>query len=340
MKADWFENNFEFSVVFTALAAVSLLFLIAFIIEAVMLFARNRDRRIDNTWENRGERMENDYTQKNGLPNQAEAEKSAVEAPLPAGIQIGISSKIGTRKYQQDSIVVMDGKTLSDLNSKKCIAVLCDGMGGMEGGELASAVTAKTLYTDYCQMNPQNIPSFFVNEVKKLDDIVCNLRDSNNRIMDSGSTLVCAVIEDSLLYWVSVGDSRIYILRKNEMVQVTTDHNYYSVLKSRVKQGLISQADADNDPRKEALISYIGIGKDSEIGYNEKPIQLENGDMILLCSDGLFKTLTEAEIASIAFNYRNNAEIAAEKLTEAAIQKKRRGQDNTSVALILFNGKP
>lgn len=72
MKADWFENNFEFSVVFTALAAVSLLFLIAFIIEAVMLFVRNRDRRIDNTWENRGERMENDYTQKNGLPNQAD----------------------------------------------------------------------------------------------------------------------------------------------------------------------------------------------------------------------------------------------------------------------------
>ena len=62
--------------------------------------------------------MENDYTQKNGLPNQAEAEKSAVEAPLPAGIQIGISSKIGTRKYQQDSIVVMDGKRSATLIPK------------------------------------------------------------------------------------------------------------------------------------------------------------------------------------------------------------------------------
>ena len=340
MKADWFENNFEFSVIFTALAAVSLLFLIAFIIEAVMLFVRNRDRKVNNTREYGRDKMGNGYMQTDALTNQSEVGKSAVEASLPTGIQIGISSKKGTRKYQQDSIVAMDSKPLNDLNSKKCIAVLCDGMGGMEGGELASAATAKTLYLDYCQMNPQNIPSFFVNEVKKLDDIVCNLRDSNNRVMDSGITLVCAVIEDGLLYWVSVGDSRIYILRNNEMVQITTDHNYYSVLKNRVKQGLISQADAENDPRKEALISYIGIGKDSEIGFNEKAIRLENGDMILLCSDGLFKTLSEAEIASIAFNYRNNAEIAAEKLTDAAIQKKRRGQDNTSVALILFNGKP
>ena len=338
LNIDLIYESYVFSVTFTAVATIALLFLLFFIAVRVLMFLDSRKKTVTES-ENFIASLPK-RTVKNESANTRitlDDRIAAVPEVYTDKIQIGISSKKGTRKYQQDSVVAMDRKTMSDLQFKKSIAILCDGMGGMEGGELASAVTAKTLYEDYCKANPSNIPSFFRNEVRKLDDIVSNLRDNNNRIMDSGSTLVCAVVENGMFNWLSVGDSRIYILRKNEMVQITTDHNYYYVLKNKVKEGVISAAEAENDPRKEALISYIGIGKESEIGLNEKPFQLVDGDIILLCSDGLYKTLSDGEIAEIIFRYCGDVEKAAEELTETAVTKKRKGQDNTSVALIRYN---
>lgn len=343
-----FKNNFTFSVAFTVITAMAMVFLLI-VIAVSISFAIQNKRLLQNI--RQGYSLKNDDLQETNNAGNINKQKMRyinyadstlnstlrLSDVLQTSIQIGISSKQGTRKYQQDSIVAMDYNTMCEFGFQKCIAVLCDGMGGMEGGELASSVSAKTLYEDYCRIKPKNITDFFRDEVHKVDDIVSNLKDKNNRVMESGSTLVCVVIENGMLYWLSVGDSRIYILRNQEMVQITTDHNYYNVLKNKVRQGLISTVEAETDPRREALTSYIGIGRDCEIGVNGKPFPLADGDMILLCSDGLYKTLSDVEIKEIAFCCAENAEAAAEELTCSAIAKNQINQDNTSVALIKYN---
>lgn len=254
-------------------------------------------------------------------------------------VQIGLSSVIGSRKYQQDSVVTIDPNMMKSTGYRKCIAVLCDGMGGMEGGERASAISAKTLYEDYIRMFPKNIPSFFRKEVRKLDGLVCGLTNEKNEHINSGSTLISVIIEDGRLYWVSVGDSRIYIIRNNEIVQITTDHNYYYILRQQAESGLITYEEAASNPKAEALISYIGIGRDSEIDTNDSPLYLQDGDLILLCSDGLYKTLPDMEILNVILQNQNDVTYAANALTQTALDKMRKGQDNTSVVLLRFNGR-
>lgn len=253
-------------------------------------------------------------------------------------IKVGLSSIIGTRKYQQDSAITIDENTMRKTGYKKCIAVLCDGMGGMEGGEIASAISAKTLFDDYMNNFPENVPAFFRSEVKKLDRIVCGLTNEKNEVLNSGSTLVSVVIEEGKMYWVSVGDSRIYVIRGGKMVQITTDHNYYYILRQQAESGKISFEEAANNPKGEALISYIGLGRDGEIGGNEQPIPLEPGDLILLCSDGLYKALSDQEICDIANTCQNNVAQVANMLTAATMTKQRKSQDNTSVVLLKYNG--
>ena len=253
-------------------------------------------------------------------------------------IKVGLSSIIGTRKYQQDSAITIDENTMRKTGYKKCIAVLCDGMGGMEGGEIASAISAKTLFDDYMNSFPENVPAFFRSEVRKLDRIVCGLTNEKNEVLNSGSTLVSVVIEEGKMYWVSVGDSRIYVVRGGKMVQITTDHNYYYILRQQAESGKISFEEAASNPKGEALISYIGLGHEGEIGGNEQPIPLEPGDLILLCSDGLYKALSDQEICEIAKTCEDNVAQTASRLTAATMSKQRKSQDNTSVVLLKYNG--
>lgn len=269
--------------------------------------------------------QENEDTNKNILPN------SEV-------IKIGLSSIVGTRKYQQDSAIAIDDNTMRENKYQKCIAVLCDGMGGMDSGDIASAISAKTLFNDYIKISPTHLPDFFLREVKKIDKIVSGLTNEKNEVLNSGSTLVSVAIENGNMYWVSVGDSRIYLIRGNKMVQLTTDHNYYYLLRQQAENGMISFEEAENNPKGEALISYIGLGHDGEIGGNQKPIQLRAGDLILLCSDGLYKALSDQEIYDIVSSCNNNVTSVATALTSATMMKQRKTQDNTTVVLIKYNG--
>ncbi len=338
--------NLIFSIIFSCLAVLAVVYLIFFVYKFIKTKISKQQVNPDNQV-NETEFVPqpvpapvifNRPTVANN-PRQAETGKlrtTELIADNSDKIQIGTSTIIGTRKYQQDAVIVCNREFMKKNNFKKAIAVLCDGMGGMTGGEIASALATRTLFEDYIKTQPQDIPKFLKDEVKKVDEMVYNLKDENNNPLGSGSTMVSVAIENGSLYWVSVGDSRIYIIRDTEMVQVTTDHNYYSVLKKKAESGLITFEEARNDPKAEALISFIGIGKESPIDNNEQPFPLQHGDIILLCSDGLYKTLSNEEIRTVILNNRNNTMAAAEALTRTVTDKKKKGQDNTTVAVIKF----
>ena len=152
----------------------------------------------------------------------------------------------------------------------------------------------------------------------------------------SGTTLVAAIAENNRLYWASVGDSRIYILRGRDMIQVTRDHNYMLRLQQMVDNGQMTLQEAQAKKQKEALISFLGIGNVTLMDINEQPFEMQFGDIVLLCSDGITKTLPDDQIRDIIKNDAVSMKEKAKILVEAAVRGNTHSQDNTSVAILQY----
>lgn len=244
-------------------------------------------------------------------------------------LKIGLSSIIGTRKSQQDSI-------FGYVNGTKALTIVCDGMGGLTGGELASRLAVECLMKEwFAGEEIADIPVFLEQAALKADEQVFAQKDEMGNSLEAGTTIVAAIVRGRELYWLSVGDSRIYIIRGNEMVAVNRKHNYRMTLNRKLKRGEITKEEyAAEEYRAEALISYLGMGNVSLMDVNQKPFLLEDGDIVVLSSDGLYKSLSEEEIFELVRMNEGNMQEAAEALTKAAMGKGKAKQDNTSVVTL------
>ena len=246
-------------------------------------------------------------------------------------------SAVGNRNYQQDALYVDSSKMLAANKKTRLLAVVCDGMGGMADGGKASRTAIQMMIQGFqtVQKHPEmSIPAFFRQAIVMIDRTVYSFPKENGR--GSGTTMVACIIEDNRLYWASVGDSRIYIIRGHQMQQVTRDHNYWLILQEQVAAGQITMEEAVANRKKEALISYLGMGNVSLMDINPTPVELQYGDMVMLCSDGITKTLPDAQIQKIILADAVRPEQKAEALVDAATHINSHSQDNTSVVLIHY----
>ena len=240
------------------------------------------------------------------------------------------SSIIGTRKYQQDSYACID-------TSDGALAVVCDGMGGLEGGERASSLATGTLLDDFIKNRIVNCIQFFYEEAAKLDKMVYQISDTSGKPLGAGTTIVAVRIKDNRLNWLSVGDSKIYLIRNDTMQCIVREHNYRATLNELLNSGKITLEKYHSEEAKaEALTSFIGIGNVSLIDINETEFELIEGDILLLCSDGLYKSLTETQILAIIKDNYFDCQRAADTLTSSALEFSRRGQDNTTVVIVKY----
>ena len=246
-------------------------------------------------------------------------------------MRLSVFSVIGGRQSQQDSFDYC-------LKSNEGIVVICDGMGGHEGGQLAGALAAERFIDDYKKSYPSDdITCMLIQSAKTSDEIISNLKNDAGIRMNAGSTCVAVVIRNNKLYWCSSGDSRGYLLRGEEFVQLTQDQNYGTVLHEQLRSGIIDEERFNTEiVHSEALISYLGIGNLSLIDYNLNPLPLESDDKIILMSDGLFKLVTDEEIKRVLKNFKNNAEAlqALNAKAERSSRVKKSVRDNMTAAII------
>jgi len=243
--------------------------------------------------------------------------------------EAAMKSVIGTREEQQDY-------GYYKVDNQRVVALVCDGMGGLDSGTIASTVATNKFKELYEHKNPaQAIPEFLLNSVDILDEYVFHLKDEEGKKLAAGTTLVAAIIENDSLFWLSVGDSRLYILRGNEFVQVTRDHNYFLKLNQMLKEDAINQEQYSAEAKKgEALISFIGLGGIDVMDINNTPFKLLHGDIILLSSDGLYKALSDDEIALCL--QKADIENSLEALISKASDKAKMSQDNTTCIIIKY----
>lgn len=245
----------------------------------------------------------------------------------------GVAKSIGRRSSQQDALAVSD-TTLTAFN-RQWFAVLCDGMGGMSGGERASALCVK-LFLKSCMNHIDDVIRFYNDLLPMIDEEVASLKNENGGPLGGGSTFISVCVDKGLFYWASVGDSHIYFIRNNSIVRINVEHNYMADLLEMVNDGEITYEEACADKNKDALTSYMGIGNLTLVDICQQPIQLVPGDRVLLCSDGLYRSATSEEIMQIILRSGNDMQAAANELINFAMAKNNPYQDNTSVVVIRY----
>lgn len=245
-------------------------------------------------------------------------------------VDIGVCSFTGSRDEQQDALFysVMENMT---------VVILCDGMGGMHFGA-AAANAAIDVMKRQMDQKPDfrlNVPDFFVQAIPALDTAVLNIADSYPDSCKAGTTIVCTVLVDNRLFWLSIGDSRLYILRDGEMVCATRDHNYLYTLDYLLQEGKIDQSfyGKEKETKGGALTSYLGMGGIDFYDISQSPFPISPGDVLLATTDGLYKALTDREICAV-LQRNENAQKAADELLSVVKSKNISGQDNTSFVIV------
>ncbi|MCD8146826.1 MAG: serine/threonine-protein phosphatase [Clostridiales bacterium] len=259
---------------------------------------------------------------------------SAGDAAAPApqqGHACGTLLNIGSRPDQQDSIAV------SDLNDEELCAhrgvllTLADGMGGLANGGAVSRLLVDTLQRSFVQRPMDTDPAPWLLEL---------LGDANrqvNQLLEgkepSGSTLVMALVQGDRLYHLSVGDSRLYLSRGEGLILLNREQTYGRKLDLTLLKEILPASAVASHPQRRSLTNYVGMGDLEEVDRNTIPVTLLPGDTVLLLSDGVFNTLTEAEIVSAL---RSNPDTAAIRLERMVLERHKPYQDNFSGILYRY----
>lgn len=211
--------------------------------------------------------------------------------------------------------------------------VVCDGMGGHKAGEKASQLSVevfKSFFSENYYHSPQEA---LYEAAKKANQVVYETAQKFSDFAGMGTTLVTALIRDNAVFYVHIGDSRLYYYEQNSQTlhRITKDHSFVQEL---VDKGIITDAEAELHPRKNEIKRAVGIHPDVEPEVGEYPIQPADNDLMLLCSDGLNGMISDEQIKEIITDNSLKIMQKTQKLVEAA--KNAGGHDNITVQLIRF----
>ena len=197
--------------------------------------------------------------------------------------------------------------------------LVADGMGGHRAGDYASRFAVENLVI-YINRAGDGSPVMQYEESLKREEL-----------KGMGCTLVAGVVEDNILYVANVGDSRLYLIHGDSIRQVTRDHSY---VEEMVAIGQMRRGSEDYNRRKNIITRALGIGREVEPDFFE--VDLEGGDYILLCSDGLSNMLEDQSMYEIITGEGSLKEKAALLIEEANRQG---GIDNIAVVLVSPSGR-
>lgn len=212
--------------------------------------------------------------------------------------------------------------------------VVCDGMGGTLGGELAAQLAIDAIRRGLNARQFSSAGEALQYSVQEANRIIV-LRRQNPAFSAMGTTVVSAVIEDDHVVITSVGDSRAYLVRERQINQLTTDHTYVQDLVSR---GLLDPSEALSHPQAHVLTRCLGADPGLEVTLQEYWLwpseNAPESDYLVLCTDGLYSLVSDEEIADHV--NRLTPQECCVQLVELA--KKRGGYDNITIAVLPLSG--
>lgn len=208
------------------------------------------------------------------------------------------------------------------------VFMVADGMGGAEGGEVASGMAAKAFAWIMPQTgSPQDE---LAKLITRINSSIYEAAGGDTNHSGMGTTITAATITGNLVGFAHVGDSRAYLWRNGELRQLTEDH---SLVGEMLRQGKITSSEAAEHPQRSIITRALGV--DRTVDIDTDSIVWEPGDVFLLCSDGLYSMIPDEEIASV-FAGGDTLATTADTLVEAALSGG--GADNVTVVLFCPDG--
>jgi serine/threonine protein phosphatase PrpC len=252
------------------------------------------------------------------------------------GIEVSSQSDIGcVRANNEDSFGYWEPEDDQQFLRKGRLAVVADGMGGYEGGQEASRLAVETLVAVYRDFGGDNPQDALIEALQTAHERIRQYSFAHPELRGMGTTCTAAAIVRGThgsanydeLYYVHVGDTRLYLIRDRQITRVTRDHSYVGRL---VEAGMISQEEAEHHPQRNILTAALGTNPDLIMDSPGHPEPLRPEDVLLICSDGLWGLVRDAEILDAVEN--KSAEQAGRELIELA--RERGGPDNITVEIL------
>jgi protein phosphatase len=244
------------------------------------------------------------------------------------GLEIASLTDVGCqRENNEDSYGYWEPQDDADFERLGRLAVVADGMGGHEGGHIASRIAVENIqqaYVTSSQADPQHRLLEAFHEIHRQIQLHAG---QNPDLLGMGTTCTAFALVGNHLYYAHVGDSRLYLLRAGSRLRLlTSDHTLVARL---LETGAILPENAESHPQRHVLTSAVGVGDEIDPDVSAEPLLLQQSDVLLLCTDGLWGQISDSEIQQI-LSSKPPAE-ACRALVQMA--KKRGGPDNITLQI-------
>lgn len=241
---------------------------------------------------------------------------------------IAQANRLGNRKNNQDRFVAIE-------SGEGVLLVLADGMGGEEGGDVAAEVLVETAKREYlAATRPVSRPKqLFHNIVTQAHAAILRYGQAQTPPSRPATTAVLCLAQDGYATWAHAGDSRLYIYQRGIPLYRTTDHSYVEEL---YQQGMITRFEQETHPMRNRITKCIGALPQQPVLTYSNTIKLTEGDVILLCSDGLWGGIDDVQIGAMLES--NELEQAVEQMAEKAERNNYPSSDNISVLALKLIG--
>lgn len=266
----------------------------------------------------------------------------------PVIIEVFAKTDVGrTREHNEDCFLVADLSSQRaslqpevrrhTVGAKGTLMVVADGMGGAAAGEVASAMATKTIYEHLVaqwihdrESTPQRFAFRLKEAVELANDRIHGYAKEHPNLRGMGTTTTAVGVLDDQLYLSQVGDSRAYLVRGAEGIQLTKDQ---SLMQRLVDAGEMTEEEAERSERKNIILQ--ALGPDERVRVDLTTQQLRRGDTLVLCSDGLSGQVSRDEITDIVSRERDLVVTCSDLIDRA---NERGGPDNITVVVARFSG--
>jgi len=248
--------------------------------------------------------------------------------PIRPGVELASMSDIGCqRENNEDHYAYWEPTSEEEFAQKGRLAVVADGMGGHEGGQEASRIAVAAIQEVFSTTSGADPQALLERGFRLAHERILDYAAQHPELHGMGTTATAVALVQDQLYYAHIGDSRLYLMSGSDLSRVTRDHSYVGRL---VENGVISSEEAETHPQRHILTAALGAGVEPVPEIPQHAITLRKGDVLLLCTDGLWGMLSDSEIQKA---------IASASLPEACQalieQAKDRGApDNITVQLV------
>jgi protein phosphatase len=214
-------------------------------------------------------------------------------------VELANASDVGcVRQNNEDYFLFSEPADDAEFARRGRLLLVCDGMGGCNGGEVASQLAAEAVRAAFLADETGDPRQALIEGFRRAQQAVLAAADDDHSLTGMGTTCSAAILRDGHLYLGHIGDSRIYLLRAGQARQLTEDH---TLVARMVRDGLLSAEEAERHEQRNILTQALGLDANNVAGdFPPEPEQLAAGDVVLLCSDGLHGLVSGREMALTA----------------------------------------